>query len=173
MFCGNAGQDIFLRDKDRVLFMGLLGKMSVRFRIEMHAYVLMNNHYHLLIRPREKNLSRGMQWLGTSYTRSFNLSNKRIGHLFQGRFKNIVVENDDDLLRLSCHIDRNPLRAGIVERLIDYRWYSYRFYGYGRKPPAWLTTESILNAVGGDRTRERYRRMVQRYSDETEKSGGT
>lgn len=58
---GNAGQDIFLRNRDRRLFLELLGKMSVRFRIEIHAYVLMNNHYHLLIRPREKNLSRGMQ----------------------------------------------------------------------------------------------------------------
>ena len=91
-----------MEDRDRRLFLELLEEMSFRFRIEMHAYVLMDNHYHLLIGPREINLSKSMQWLGTTYTRRFNLSNKRIGHLFQGRFKNIVVENDDYLMRLSC-----------------------------------------------------------------------
>jgi hypothetical protein len=107
-----------------------------------------------------------MQWLGTAYTRRSNLSNERIGHLFQGRFKNIVVETENYVLRLSCYIHRNPLRAGIVERLADYRWSSYRFYGYSKKPLVWLRLESILNAVGCDRPRERYRRMVQRYSEE-------
>jgi REP element-mobilizing transposase RayT len=71
--------------------------MSVRFRIEIHAYVFMDNHYYLLIRPREKDLSRGMQWLETAYTPRFNLSNERIGHLFQGWLKNIVVENENYL----------------------------------------------------------------------------
>ena len=99
------------------------------------ARLCSHGHYYLLIRPREKNLSRGMQWLGTSYTRRFNLSNERIGHLFQGRSKNIVVENDDYLLRLSCYIHRNPLRAGIVGRLADYRWSSYVATGTGRSLP--------------------------------------
>ncbi len=166
---GNNGQDIFIGDKDRRLFLELLEEMHARFQIEMHAYVLMDNHYHLLIRPRERNLSKSMQWLGTTYTRRFNLSNKRFGHLFQGRFKNIVVENDEYLMRLSCYIHRNPLRAGIVGRLIDYRWSSYRFYGYRKKPPAWLNTESILKKVGSESPRRKYRRMVQRYSEETAK----
>jgi putative transposase len=112
-----------------------------------------------------------MQWLGTSYSRRFNPSNERIGHLFQGRFKNIVVENDDYLPRLSCYIHRNPPRAGIVERLADYPWSSYRFYGYAGKPPAWLRTESIPSAFGGDRPRERYRRIVRRYSEENAMHG--
>jgi REP element-mobilizing transposase RayT len=90
---GNAGQDIFHTDEDRRLFLALLDELVERFNIEAHAYVLMGNHYHLLLKTNEANLSRAMQWFGTSYTRKFNLKNCTGGHLFQGRFKSIIVEN--------------------------------------------------------------------------------
>jgi len=78
--------------------------MSERFEIKIYAYVLMDSHYHLLLRTMRPNLSKSMQWLGTRYTRRFNLRNLQSGHLFQGRFKSIIVENDAYLLKLSCYI---------------------------------------------------------------------
>jgi putative transposase len=142
---GNAGQDIFRTDQDRQLFLDLLEELVERFNIEVHAYMLMGNHYHLLIKTNDANVSKAMQWFGTSYTRKFNLKNHTSGHLFQGRFKSILVENDTYLLRLSCYIHRNPLRAGIVARLVDFQWSSYRFYAYKRKAPVWLSTKTILH----------------------------
>jgi hypothetical protein len=108
-----------------------------------------------------------MQWFGTSYTRKFNLKNSTGGHLFQGRFKSIIVENDSYLVRLSCYIHRNPARAGMVERLADYPWSSYGFYAYkNKKAPVWLTTKTILNQLSGQNPQRAYRTKVRQYSDE-------
>jgi putative transposase len=163
---GNGRQDIFLSDKDRELFLSLLEELTDRFDIEIYAYVLMGNHYHLLLKTIDANLSRAMQWFGTTYTRKFNINNHTGGHLFQGRYKSIIVQNDAYLLGLSCYIHRNPLRAGIVERLADYQWSSYRYYGYKRKHPAWLTTKTILNQLSGADRHRTYRTKVQYYSKE-------
>jgi len=163
---GNNRQDIFESDDDRTLFLELIREFSNRFNIDVYAYVLMSNHYHLLIKTLENNLSKSMQWLGTTYTRKFNINNARGGHLFQGRFKSIIIENDAYLLQLSCYIHRNPLRAGIVERLVDYNWSSYRFYAYRKKPPDWLEIRMILDQLGGDDRHKAYREKVQRYSEE-------
>lgn len=163
---GNGRQDIFYTKDDRKLFIDLLKEMAERYNVEVHAFVLMSNHYHLLLKTTEANLSRAMQWFGTIYTRRFNVKNRTCGHLFQGRFKSIIVENDAYFLRLSCYIHRNPLRAGIVDRLSDYRWSSYLYYAYGKKSPAWLTTKSILDQLSGDDQHKAYRIKVQNYSDE-------
>ncbi len=163
---GNGGQNIFESDDDRQIFLELLAELVERFNVQVHAYVLMGNHYHLLLKTLEANLSKAMQWFGTSYTRKFNLKNRTSGHLFQGRFKSIIVENDAYLLRLSCYIHRNPLRAGIVERLADYLWSSQRFYAYRKKAPDWLTTETILNQLSSNDLHGAYRVKVQHYSDE-------
>jgi REP element-mobilizing transposase RayT len=163
---GNGRQDIFLTDDDRGLFIELLKESSERFNIEVYAYVLMGNHYHLLLKTPDANLSKGMQWVGTAYTRKFNLLNNQSGHLFQGRFKSIIVENDAYLLRLSCYIHRNPLRAGIVNRLCDYKWSSYPYYAYRKGAPGWLNTSLILEQVGGKDKKQAYRRKVQQYADE-------
>ena len=108
---GNEKRDIFYGDDDRRLFLDTLGDMAQRFEIEVFVYVLMDNHYHLLLRTRRANLSRAMQWLGVTYTNRFNARHSRSGHLFQGRFKNMLVQNDAYLLQLSYYIHRNPLRA--------------------------------------------------------------
>ena len=163
---GNGRQDIFRTDKDRHLFLALLEELSERFDVEIYAYVLMDNHYHLLLKTVDANLSRAMQWFGTGFTRRFNLNNRQNGHLFQGRFKSIIVENDAYLLRLSCYIHRNPLRAGIVDRLADYQWSSYRFYAYRKKPPDWLMTQAVLDQLSGKDRHRAYRAKVQQYSDE-------
>jgi len=109
--------------------------MSERFEIDVFAYVLMGNHYHLLLKTNRANLSRSMQWLGVTYTRRFNLRHFRSGHLFQGRFKSIIVQNDAYLMRLSWYIHRNPLRAGMVKRLGNYRWSSYKALCLRKKSP--------------------------------------
>jgi putative transposase len=163
---GNGHQDIFLGVDDRLLFCELLAELSERFNFEIYAYVLMGNHYHLLVKTIDANLSRAMQWFGTAYTRKFNLNNRKSGHLFQGRFKSIVVENDAYLLRLSCYIHRNPLRAGIVDRLADFPWSSYLYYAYPKKPPQWLKTKTLLSQVSGENPHMAYRMKTQAYSDE-------
>ena len=163
---GNERQEIFRSDDDRELFLELIGDFSSRFQIDVFAYVLMGNHYHLLLKTHEGNLSKAMQWLGTTYTRKINLKYGRIGHLFQGRYKSLLVENDRYLLRLSCYIHRNPLRARIVKRLSDYPWSSFRSYGYARKTPEWLKTGLILGLMSGKDPRRQYRDKVRQYSDE-------
>ena len=96
-----------------------------------------------------------------------NLRNSQKGHLFQGRFKSILVENEPYLVQLSCYIHRNPLRAGIVQRLVDYPWSSYPAYAYNRRCPAWLKTDPILSLFGPDnKGRKAYREQVQQYADE-------
>ena len=163
---GNGRKDIFYNDQDRYLFLKTLGEMSERFEVDVFAYALMGNHYHLLIKTNRANLSKCMQWLGVTYTRRFNLRHSRSGHLFQGRFKSIIVQNDSYLLGLSCYIHRNPLRAGVVNRLADYSWSSYRAYAYGRKSPDWLTPNLILSQFKGPDKNKAYREKVQNYAKE-------
>ena len=163
---GNNQQDIFVSDDDRYLFLDTIGQMSERFDNDIFAYVLMSNHYHLLLRTAKANLSRSMQWLGTTYTRRFNLDHLQSGHLFQGRYKSILVENDAYLMQLSYYIHNNPLRAGIVKRLIDYRWSSYPAYAYNRRHPKWLGKDLILSQIHGENKHREYREKSQKYSDE-------
>jgi putative transposase len=166
---GNGQQDIFYEDQDRHQFIKTVGEMSERFEVDIFAYALMGNHYHLLLKTNRANLSKCMQWLGVTYTRRFNLRHSRSGHLFQGRFKSIIVQNDAYLLGLSCYIHRNPLRAGIVNRLVDYRWSSYRSYAYGRRFPEWLATELVLSQSKGADKNKAYRTKVQEYAKEEKK----
>lgn len=163
---GNQGQDIFLSDVDRHLFLDTLGEMADRYGIDLYAYVLMGNHYHLLLKTQHGNLSKAMQWFGTAYTRRFNISHNRSGHLFWGRFKSFIVQNDAYLSQLSCYIHRNPLRAGIVHRLADYPWSSYPVYAYRKKAPKWLKTGLILSQYVTEDPHQAYRRKVQNYAGE-------
>ncbi len=163
---GNERKDIFFGDGDRRLFLNTLGEVSDRFKVDIFAFVLMRNHYHLLLRTNLPNLSKAMQWLGLTYTRRLNNRVGRCGHLFQGRFKAMLVENDAYMVELSCYIHRNPLRARVVKRLIDYRWSSYPVYAYGKKGPEWLKTNLILSYLGGRDRHKVYREKVQNYAGE-------
>jgi len=163
---GNERRDIFLDNTDRARFLDTVGEMSERFEVEVFAYVLMDNHYHLLVRTRQANLKKAMQWFGATYTTRFNHKHDRNGHLFQGRYKSMLVQNDAYLLQLSFYIHRNPLRSGIVNRLADYRWSSYRAYAYDKSKPPWLSTELILSQFDGRQPHRAYREKVQRYAEE-------
>jgi REP element-mobilizing transposase RayT len=160
---GNEGRVIVGDDADRKRLLEAIGQAAERFDLEIFAYVLMTNHYHLLLRTRQANLSNAMQWFGTTYTRRYNNRHGRTGHLFQGRFKSILVENEAYLMRLSFYIHRNPLRAGLVQRLADYPWSSYKAYAYGRAAPEWLSTGLILARMPAEDPHKGYREKAQAY----------
>src|SRR3990172_2353035 len=122
---GNLRDDVFFEDRDREKFLEILSKTKERYSYLLHAYALMGNHYHLLIETPKANISQIMQNINTSYTVYVNRKYQRSGHLFQGRFKGIIVDKDEYLVTLSRYIHLNPVRAGIVEKPDDYRWTSY------------------------------------------------
>ena len=115
---GNKRERIFNTAKDYLLFVQLLTQSIERFGIELHAYVLLPNHFHLLAATPRANLSRWMHWLLVSYSVSFNLRHRGSGHLFQGRFKSFLVEGDDYVLELSRYIHLNPVRGRVIGRAI-------------------------------------------------------
>ena len=116
---GNARDEIFLGDVDRAQFLETLGDAIRRHGWICHAYCLMTNHYHLLIETPEAGLSRGMQLLNGVYTQWFNRRHQRVGHLFQGRFKAVLVEKESHLLELARYVVLNPVRAGMVRSVRD------------------------------------------------------
>jgi REP element-mobilizing transposase RayT len=167
---GNEQRTIFIDNEDRLLFLETLGEMSERFEIDIFAYMLMDNHYHLLFRTNRANLSKSMQWFGATYTKRFNVRHNRSGHLFQGRFKNMLVENDAYLLQLSYYIHRNPLRARVVKRLTSHRWSSYQVYAYGKSSAKWLNTDLILSHfVNEEDPHKAYRQSAQKYAFEEQR----
>jgi REP element-mobilizing transposase RayT len=154
---GNARCSIFMDDEDRVLFQICLAETIMRFRWRCHAYCLIDNHYHLLIETPEGNLSAGMRQLNGLYTQRFNRCHERVGHLFQGRFKAIVVERDRYLLELCRYIVLNPIRAGMVENLEHYVWSSYMATMGFSECPVWLETDWVLGQFGKVRAKARSR----------------
>jgi len=145
---GNARAAIFLGDSDRWLFLDVLGEVVERYRWRCHAYCLMDNHYHLVLDTPEANLSVGMRQLNGLYTQRFNRRHGRVGHVFQGRFKGILVERESHLLELARYVVLNPVRAGIVEAAEEYRWSSLRAVLGLARAPAWLQPESQLSHFG-------------------------
>jgi putative transposase len=169
---GNRRERIFQDEKDCARFLEMLELSLGRFRVLLHAFVLMGNHYHLLAQTELPNLGRWMHWLVTSYTVYFNRRHKRVGHLFQGRYKSIVVEAEGYLLPLSRYIHLNPVRGtrlgqgGLTERrarLRAWRWSSYRGYAGLSRPDGMVSEELVLGELGGPkaRCRQRYRRFVE------------
>jgi putative transposase len=124
-----------------------------------------------LFRTNRANLCRSMQWFGATYTKRFNLRHNRSDHLFQGRYKNMLVQNDAYLLQLSYYIHRNPLRAGMVRRVADYKWSSYRAYAYGKSHQSWLNTGPILLQFANVKdNHQAYRESMQKYSKEEQRT---
>lgn len=148
---GNARNAVFLDDEDRELFFVCHGEVVVRFGWLCHAYCLMDNHYHLLIETPEGNLSLGMRQLNGVYTQRFNRRHGREGHLFQGRFKAIVVDRDSYLLELCRYVVLNPIRAAMVKYIEHYPWSSYPATMGLVNCPGWLYTDWLLSHFGNPR----------------------
>ena len=161
---GNERRAIFLAntDADRNTFLAVLAGAGERFCWICHGYCLMTNHYHLLIETPEANLSKGMRQLNGVYTQYVNRAYGRVGHLFQGRFRGVLVEKDSYLLELARYIVLNPVRAGMARQPQDWAWSSYRATAGLVQAPAFLTTDGVLGAFGADRQEAaaRYRRFV-------------
>ena len=125
---GNGRGQIYRKKKDYSKFLEYILKAKAKYNIKLYAYVLMPNHYHLLIQTLEVNLSRVMHYVNGVYTTYFNKVNNHVGHLFQGRFKSIIIEADSYFKELSRYIHLNPVRAGMVEKPEEYMWSSYDEY---------------------------------------------
>lgn len=139
---------IFLQDTDKSKFLSYLSHSYLQYKIVIHAYVLMDNHYHLILQTPNANLSKVMHYLNTSYAVYFNTKRKRTGPLYQGRYKAILVQQDEYLHHLSRYIYLNPVRANAVKDPIEYPWSSYKYFVSSTPPPTWLQASFILSMFG-------------------------
>jgi len=160
---GNDRESIFFNDGDRSRFLEILTDAVDRHGWLCHAYCLMTNHYHLLVETPQAGLSRGMQLLNGVYTQHVNRTHNRVGHLFQGRYKAILVEKDSYLLELARYVVLNPVRAKMVRRIDGWKWSSYRATAGLESVPPLLTVEWLLGQFGADpaRAAREYRRFVR------------
>lgn len=187
---GNERRAIFRSERDREHFLELLAEAGRRFALRFHGYVLMPNHYHLILETSQSNLSRAMQWLNVSYTVWFNRRHGRSGHLFQGRFKAILLDWEERGVELSRYVHLNPVRVarfGLSKRaqaerraglaapepraaisarraeLRQFRWSSYRAYIGLEKAPPWLCVGELRGLLGGPRSKaaQSYRGYVE------------
>ena len=140
---------VFLRDEHRQAFIGTLQYVVKVDGIEIHAYCLMGNHFHLLIRSPRNNLSLAMQRLFSIFTKRFNRIEKIDGPLFRGRFKSITVGHDEYIRELCRYIHRNPVKAGLVNHPSEYDWSSYQIYAGKRESPSWLTCKDLPTYFAG------------------------
>lgn len=164
---GNAQQDVFFSAADRTYFYGLLSEGVGRFGYRVHAFCLMTNHVHLALQAGESSLSSGMQNLSFRYTRYLNTRLKRVGHLFQGRYKAHLVDQDRYGLALVRYIHLNPVRAGLAKTPQAYPYSSHRAY-LGRQDWPWLTADWVLGQFGSrlDTARTRFAAFVDAARDE-------
>jgi len=164
---GNARADIFDDDGDRKVFLETLGKVVNRFNWLCHAYCLMDNHYHLVIETPEGNLSKGMRQLNGIYTQAYNQRHRTVGHLFQGRYKAILIQKESHLLEVCRYVVLNPVRAKAVKRVEQWKWSSYGgTAGLGKGHP-WLAVDWVLSQFGKRRypAARHYRRFVREGID--------
>jgi putative transposase len=146
---GDRREDIYLNDADRHLWLTLLGAVCRRFNWRCHAWCQMTNHYHVVVETPETNLAHGMRQLNGVYTQYINRQHRRVGHVFQGRYKAILVERDAYLLELARYVVLNPVRAGMVAAPGDWPWSSWSAMVGSEAIPDWLETSWILGQFPG------------------------
>jgi putative transposase len=159
---GNERRPIFRSNRDRRTFLTLLGEAVRRFGWSVTAYVLMTNHFHLVVQTPEPNLSRGMQWLNGTYAGWFNDRHHRAGHLFQGRFHAVLVEKEAYFAELLRYVVLNPVRAKMIGRPEEYAWSSYRATAGLEAAPEWLDVAAAVAGLGDgpEAAQMAYRRYV-------------
>ena len=188
---GNGGETLFRKDDDRRAFLGLVSELPERFGTEVHAFVLMDNHYHLLVRCRRTDLSETLRWLQTSYSVRFNWAHRRRGPVFQGRFKSALIRDETRLEEVGRYLHLNPVRvvglglskedqrrarvlgcpdpgAELVTRRVsvlrEYAWSSWRVYAGLEPTPGWLNLERLLGEAVG-RSAQGRRAAVVSYTE--------
>jgi REP element-mobilizing transposase RayT len=161
---GNERKAIFRDDEDRLSFLDTLQKVNERYNWICHGYCLMSNHYHLIIETPDCNLSKGMRQLNGVYTQLFNRRHHRVGHIYQGRYKSILIEKESYLLEVSRYVVLNPVRAKAVKRPEDWKWSSYRGTAGLEKPHKSITPDWILGQFGAKKRQaeNKYREFVAR-----------
>jgi REP element-mobilizing transposase RayT len=170
---GQSGRKIFLEDQGRQSFLDLLTDIVRLWKVEIFAYCLMDNHYHLLLSTPAGVLSRPMRHLDGIYTQRFNRLHHRDGRLFRGRYKAILVDAEEYFLSVVRYIHKNPLGAGLVSDIDRYRWSSHRGYLNKTQCPEWLDTRSVLSRFGGVRAYQRFMHgEVEEEIGEAQKSRG-
>lgn len=165
---GNNRQVCFASEEDFVAYIHWLKEYAHNFKVDIHAWVLMTNHVHLLCTPRADNaVSLMMQALGRQYVRYFNFSYQRTGTLWEGRFKSCLVQEEAYLLQLYRYIELNPVRAGMVAQSADYHWSSYQINALGKVSDLCTPHASYL-ALGRDlnQRHENYRALFEHYLDD-------
>lgn len=166
---GNNRSEIFRRHADYQFYLDKLQQAIIKHQCDIHAYVLMTNHVHLLVTPRcENSISKMMQMLGRYYVQYFNSNYQRTGTLWEGRYKACLIDSERYLLSCMRYIELNPVRAGMVSRPADYRWSSNRCTAHG-EPDVLLTMHSLYCRLGQDKT-ERQLAYRQLFSDNMEQN---
>ncbi len=160
---GNERRTVFRNDKDRKTFLDVLKQVNTRYNIICHSYCLMKNHYHLLLETPAGNLSKGMRQLNGVYTQAFNRQHKKVGHLFQGRYKAILIQKESHLLEVCRYVVLNPVRAKIVQKPEEWKWSSYKAVAGKNKSHDCLRTDWILGQFGKKKreAEKRYREFVK------------
>src|SRR5256885_8146083 len=156
---GNERKAIFRDDRDRERLLELLAGAVEHFHLRLQGYVLMSNHYHLLVETPRGGLSGALRYLNGVYTQAFNRRHRRVGHLFQGRYKAILVDKDAYLLELSRYIHLNPWRLIKSQNPFKYRWSSLNAYVGGVAVPKWLAVDEVLSQFG-NRGKSSYRQFI-------------
>ena len=161
---GNEKKAVFKADQDRINFLNTLQHVKKRYNWICHAYCLMDNHYHLLIETPDGNLALGMRQLNGVYTQLFNKLHGRIGHLFQGRYKSILIQKDSHLLEVCRYVVLNPVRARMVEAPEAWKWSSYKATAGREAVHPCLTVEWVLGQFSRQRAKaeKEYRQFVSR-----------
>ncbi|PMJ90631.1 transposase [Vibrio sp. 10N.261.55.A7] len=154
---GNARQPIYLDEADFALFLDVLADTCRRFNWVIHSYCLMTNHYHLLVETPDGNLSKGMRQLNGVYTQKFNRKHNRVGHLYQGRYKAILVDKDAYLLEVGRYILLNPVRAHMVDTPDEYPWSSWDCIIGKKEAPDWLAVNQTLLQFGKQKNKAKLR----------------
>ena len=194
---GHRAAALYLDDEDRRRFLDAVAELPERFALEVHAFVLMDNHYHLLVRTTEANLSQAMHWLNVTYAVKFNWAHRCRGAVFQGRFKGVLIQEQSKAVEVARYIHLNPVRIGglglsksdqrkarvlgcdnpgrelvrrRLETLRSYQWSSWRIYMGLEPDPAWLETSVIGRACGGGSRTER-RAALRAYTEQPVRQG--
>lgn len=164
---GNARNDIFLSDQDRFDFLIVVALVVKRYNWLCHAYCLMDNHYHLLIETPDANLSQGMRQLNGVYTQKYNWRHSKTGHVFQGRYKAILVDKDNYLLELCRYVVLNPVRANMVKKPDEWKWSSYRATAGIKTVPEYLKVDWLLGFFSKNKSEAQklYRKFIREGID--------